>query len=77
MQLLTGKLPYHDRPRDYLVIRDIMRGVKPGAPVADLPYPPEPHDKIWNLLDRCWSFSADERPRIMEVETELEEHIVS
>jgi len=75
-ELLTGKLPYHDRPRDFSVIRDIMRGCKPGEPDASLDYAPGPQDKIWNLLDHCWSLSADARPQMMEVEVELEGHVI-
>jgi len=76
-ELMTGKLPYHDRPRDFLVIRDIMHGIKPGAPDASLAYSPGSQDRIWNLLDNCWSIAADTRPRMMEVKAELEGHVAS
>jgi hypothetical protein len=54
-----------------------MRGCKPGEPDASLPFAPGLQDTIWDLLDRCWSVSADERPQMMEVEVALEEYIVS
>jgi serine/threonine protein kinase len=71
-KLLTGRLPYHNRHRDFSVISDILQGVKPGGPDASLSYAPGPQDKIWSLLSRCWAGPAEWRPRMIEVEAELD-----
>jgi serine/threonine protein kinase len=71
-QLLTGNIPYHNRLRDFSVIQDIMHGVKPGGPDAGLKRGPAPHDKIWKLLDWCWSHQPQNRPQMKEVDAELE-----
>jgi len=70
-ELLTGKLPYHNRQRDYSVIHDILNGVKPGRPDANQANAPGPQDKIWQLLDRCWTVLADARPQMTEVVADL------
>ena len=71
MQLLTSKLPYYNRHRDYSVIQDIMHGIKPGGPDPSLTYGPGLQDKTWQLLDRCWAISPHMRPRMNEIDSEL------
>jgi serine/threonine protein kinase len=71
LQLLTGNLPYHNRLRDFSVIQDLIHGVKPGAPNTNMIYAPGPQDKIWQLLDRCWSHQPYMRPLMMDVEAEM------
>ncbi|KIM84883.1 hypothetical protein PILCRDRAFT_817698 [Piloderma croceum F 1598] len=71
-ELLTGNLPYHNRLRDFSVIQDHIHGVKPGAPDTNIIYAPGPQDKIWELLDRCWSYQPYMRPLMKDVEAEME-----
>lgn len=49
-----------------------MQGVKPGK-VDALPLcaPPQ-QDKIWGLLDSCWSVLPDTRPKMIDVEDQLD-----
>jgi len=71
-ELLTSRLPYHHRQRDFTVIHDIMRGIKPGKADARLTCAPMPQDEIWLLLDKCWSVPADTRPKMIDVEGQLD-----
>jgi len=71
-ELLTGRVPYHNRQRDFTVIHDIMRGVKPGKADELLTCAPPPQDEIWLLLYSCWSVPADTRPKMTDVESQLD-----
>jgi len=70
-KLATGNLPYCHRRQDWSVILDIMNGIKPYSPESG----PLTGmlDGLWELMDSCWSFRDEDRPRMVEVESKLEE----
>jgi len=64
LEVLTGKVPYHHRRYDTVVILDIIRGTRPPRPDKDLV-----SDGMWDLLCSCWQAQPDKRPtaRIVEL----------
>ncbi|KAF8154936.1 kinase-like domain-containing protein [Crassisporium funariophilum] len=69
-ELLTSRIPYAHRIRDAQVIRDMQNGVRPSGPadMSLLPFDP----RVQTLLDACWSFIPEQRPRMTEVQAQLE-----
>lgn len=57
LQVLSGKVPWHEIKREVIIIREIQQGNAPRRPsqsalVAEL----------WPFIRRCWSLSPHERP---------------
>ncbi|KAJ8502893.1 hypothetical protein ONZ45_g11343 [Pleurotus djamor] len=65
-ELLTGLYPYQHRARDYLVIQDIINGVKPfrSEDVLD--------PAVTKILNQCWAPNPAERPSMVDVCDTLE-----
>ncbi|PPR04154.1 hypothetical protein CVT24_010714 [Panaeolus cyanescens] len=70
-ELLTGRLPYGHRTRDAQVIADMQLRRKPPGPAAVslLAF----DSRVRDLLDMCWSFEPEMRPKMTEVVQRLEE----
>lgn len=57
MQIYTGKPPFQTIKHDSAVIFRVIRGERPERPTGvDL------DDNLWDLVDRCWAQSAEDRP---------------
>ncbi|KAG9122209.1 hypothetical protein FRC07_001516 [Ceratobasidium sp. 392] len=62
MEVLTGKLPYHNM-NDPAVIRSVMIDKKiPERPVSQIPTGNTHSDRLWKLLVDCWRSVPEERP---------------
>ncbi|KAG9120293.1 Ankyrin repeat and protein kinase domain-containing protein 1 [Ceratobasidium sp. 392] len=62
MEILTGKVPYHDM-NDPAVIRSVMINKKiPERPESQIPTRNTHSDRLWGLLVDCWSFAPEKRP---------------
>ncbi|KIK53327.1 hypothetical protein GYMLUDRAFT_105475, partial [Collybiopsis luxurians FD-317 M1] len=62
VEVLTKKLPFHDRKTDALVMFHLMDGRRPARP-QDVWCP----DVIWDLTTHCWAQSAQDRPSANEI----------
>ncbi|KAG1837703.1 kinase-like domain-containing protein [Suillus subalutaceus] len=67
LELVTKQAPYSHRKRDLTVIMDINDGRLPLRPTEPEDVSRWMHDKLWELLNRCWYFMAQERINIGEV----------
>ncbi|KAJ7595485.1 kinase-like domain-containing protein [Mycena floridula] len=68
-ELLSGNIPYQNRIRDYLVLQDIQRGLKPVAP--DDPALLNAGPGISVIIDACWTFNPSERIEMTQVEQKI------
>jgi len=57
LQVLSGKVPWHEIKREVVIIREIHQGHTPSCP-SQSPLVSE----LWPFIVRCWSFSPDKRP---------------
>ncbi|KAG1748006.1 kinase-like domain-containing protein [Suillus paluster] len=57
LQVLSGKLPWHEIKREVIIIREIQQGNTPHCP-SQSPLVSE----LWPFIRRCWSLSPNERP---------------
>ncbi|KIM75199.1 hypothetical protein PILCRDRAFT_681820 [Piloderma croceum F 1598] len=57
LQVLSGKLPYHQLRRDSQVLIELYNGLHP-------PRPPQLADEYWALIRQCWVEDPSARPNI-------------
>ncbi|KDQ54708.1 hypothetical protein JAAARDRAFT_196591 [Jaapia argillacea MUCL 33604] len=57
LEVLSGKIPYHQLPQASQVISALSRGIKPSRP-TDCPIT----DAHWHFIQRCWADNPEERP---------------
>jgi hypothetical protein len=57
LEVITGKVPFHHRRYDTIVIVDVIRGVRPPRPEEDIK-----SDGLWDLLKSCWQAMPTNRP---------------
>ncbi|KAG2133963.1 kinase-like domain-containing protein [Suillus cothurnatus] len=72
LELVTKQAPYSHRKRDLTVIMDINNGHLPLRPTKPEDVSRWMHDEVWDLLNRCWYFMAQERMNIGDVAIRLE-----
>lgn len=72
LELVTKQAPYSHRKRDLTVIMDINDGHLPPRPTEPEDVSRWMHDELWEVLNRCWYFMAQERMDIGEVTICLE-----
>ncbi|KAE9399550.1 kinase-like protein [Gymnopus androsaceus JB14] len=60
-QLFTGGPPFADIPHDPAVMLRVMAGERPPRPSGDMP------DRLWNVVQLCWSHIPSERPIMTQV----------
>lgn len=68
-QVLSGKVPYHEKRNDQSVIMAISRGEHPSRPdnIFSEPWETALHNKVWELTTDCWTSDPDERPPVGSV----------
>ncbi|KAF7346610.1 Protein kinase domain-containing protein [Mycena sanguinolenta] len=59
-ELLTGKLPFHELPREGAVIAALLAGSRP-SPTEDI------HPVLWALIQDCWEEQPEMRPTAAQV----------
>ncbi|KXN90832.1 Serine/threonine-protein kinase TNNI3K [Leucoagaricus sp. SymC.cos] len=64
-EIFTGKIPYHEWPREATVMFKILQGLTPTRPPEDAET--EMADQTWNLMECSWSLNIEDRPNIVEV----------
>ncbi|KAG2149274.1 kinase-like domain-containing protein [Suillus clintonianus] len=72
LELVTKQAPYSHRKRDLTVIMDINDGHLPLRPTEPEDISRWMHDELWEVLNRCWYFAAQERMNVGEVTICLE-----
>lgn len=68
LEIMTGKLPFVNLTVEFAVTLAISQGKMPAPEYY--PELPATH-RIWELLRRCWSSDATQRPTMSEVLTEV------
>ncbi|OAX35194.1 kinase-like protein [Rhizopogon vinicolor AM-OR11-026] len=58
LQVLSGKVPWHEIKREVLIIRKIHLGHTPPCPSPQSLLV----DELWPFISQCWSLSPEERP---------------
>ncbi|OJA12814.1 hypothetical protein AZE42_09584 [Rhizopogon vesiculosus] len=58
LQVLSGKVPWHEIKREVLIIRKIHLGHTPPCPSP----PSLLVGELWPFISQCWSLSPEERP---------------
>ncbi|KAF7978778.1 hypothetical protein HWV62_44824 [Athelia sp. TMB] len=64
LQILTGKIPYHDISPDICVLLALAHGMRPR-------FPPGFPEGFKNLIDHCWKEFPNDRPDIKAIGIEL------
>jgi serine/threonine protein kinase len=67
LECFTEKMPFPNIKRDAVVSRDrTNKGLLPSRP-NDLEGGKWVSDDLWDLMERCWSHSPDQRPTMEEI----------
>ncbi|KZV79317.1 kinase-like protein, partial [Exidia glandulosa HHB12029] len=69
VEVLSGKVPYHDKRTDQMVIIAIAHGETPFRPATFIGEPWEValEAKVWELALDCWASEPDDRPPVKPV----------
>jgi len=67
LEVITGKVPFHHRRYDTVVIVDVIRGIRPPRPANGLW-----SDGLWDMLGSCWEELPAKRPEASVVERWLD-----
>jgi hypothetical protein len=59
LEVITGKVPFHHRRYDNIVIIDVIAGVRPPRPEEIIT---DKSDGLWDLLESCWQALPTHRP---------------
>ncbi|KAJ7810357.1 kinase-like domain-containing protein [Mycena olivaceomarginata] len=59
-EMLTGKLPFFERPNDMAVALAVIEGCRPSRHPTIL-------EALWMLLEECWEKNAEKRPTMPQV----------
>ncbi|KAG8717982.1 hypothetical protein FRC09_013340 [Ceratobasidium sp. 395] len=62
MEILTGKVPYHDVDEPAVIMQVMISKRIPRRPEDQLPTGTVYGDRLWKLLVKCWSYVPEERP---------------
>ncbi|KAJ7854911.1 kinase-like domain-containing protein, partial [Mycena leptocephala] len=68
LELYTGYPPFHAL-HDAAVMFQVVGGMRPGRPARDV-IP----DHIWNIMEQCWAHNSADRPTILGIVLELDNH---
>jgi hypothetical protein len=60
VQILTGKVPFHELPNDMKVLFGVAAGKRPSRPISCSGTPVL--DSLWELLQNCWDGEPEMRP---------------
>ncbi|KAJ7689483.1 kinase-like domain-containing protein [Mycena rosella] len=60
-EMLTGKPPFYEIPRDVTVSIRVLEGLRPSRPET------VPYDALWVLLQDCWEATLTKRPNVKQV----------
>jgi son of sevenless len=66
LEILTGKVPFHNRARSPAVISDIINGILPARPPVEVTRCGL-SDELWDLIQQCWRRMPEHRPTMSEV----------
>jgi hypothetical protein len=69
LEILTGKVPFHEFLNDMTVILQIIEGKRPTRPVSCSGIPAL--DSLWELLQNCWEDRAEMRPTAPQIVKQL------
>lgn len=72
LKVFTDRVPFLDIVYDWTVYEKYKEGKRPNRP----PHPSLTWgltDELWNIIQRCWAQSPDDRPSMSEVVSELTE----
>ncbi|KAJ7185676.1 kinase-like domain-containing protein [Mycena filopes] len=61
-EMLTGKPPYFNIPRDVTVILMVPQGLRPTRPDTI-----RADDSLWLLLEKCWEAKPEDRPTVPQI----------
>ncbi|CUA67647.1 Raf homolog serine/threonine-protein kinase [Rhizoctonia solani] len=70
-EVFTGNFPYHGETELSVIMLVAMKKATPKRPCC-IPCGHKGWDKLWALLERCWSWEPSERPRVTEVKETLQ-----
>ncbi|KAF7360269.1 Protein kinase domain-containing protein [Mycena venus] len=65
-EMLTGKAPFFEIPRDVTVIIKVLEGLRPSRPET-IPI----NDNLWSLLQDCWKEKSCDRPNVSQIIKQL------
>jgi len=67
LEIITGEHPYKDIWNNPQVINQLMQGHKPKRPSKPILNP-----GVWDLMERCWSSTPSDRPKMAFVLSRME-----
>ena len=70
-QVMTEAIPFAYIRRATEIVPRVLRGERPKRPEDPEVEKRGLNDKLWDLMQRCWSEKADDRPTMAEILEEL------
>ncbi|KAG8748809.1 hypothetical protein FRC11_011862, partial [Ceratobasidium sp. 423] len=69
LEVMTGKVPFHELQRDQAVYTAIViRNKTPERPERHIPVDSRDGDALWSLLNKCWAYKPDDRPSAVDAQ---------
>ncbi|KAJ1302003.1 hypothetical protein OPQ81_000838 [Rhizoctonia solani] len=69
MEIITGKVPFHELRRDQALYHPIVNERKiPQRPNEHIPINSKEGNCFWSLLVNCWAYMPEERPSAAEAQ---------
>ncbi|KAF8606250.1 kinase-like protein [Ceratobasidium sp. AG-I] len=67
LEIITGKVPFAGKTDHAVMVAVTRRNETPQRPDGFIPAESTNGDALWALLERCWAFRPQERPRVSEI----------
>jgi len=71
-EMFSGTYPFHDIRSDYQFMVAVQQGRRPSHPQHDLCQIRGLNDKIWDLIENCWTSEPSERPSAGQIVDHLQ-----
>ncbi|CEL53585.1 hypothetical protein RSOLAG1IB_06440 [Rhizoctonia solani AG-1 IB] len=67
LEALTGTVPHKDKADLAVIHTVVFRREHPPRPIEHIAIRSTKGDGLWNLLERCWNYDPQLRPKVTEV----------
>ncbi|QRV84708.1 Vegetative incompatibility protein HET-E-1 [Ceratobasidium sp. AG-Ba] len=72
LEIITGKVPFFDKGDTAVMCIVLFEKSHPTRPDKSISKNSENGERLWTLLERCWLFEPEQRPRAEEVKAVME-----
>ncbi|KAG8728311.1 hypothetical protein FRC10_005090, partial [Ceratobasidium sp. 414] len=67
METITGSVPYPEKGDRAVMVAVVIKKEFPKRPLEHIPQGSPAGDKLWSLLEKCWTYEPEQRPTAAQV----------